>query len=152
MPLTAIKLDPAVPDVPPRSAGTGGEAVREVVRYLAASVAALSLDAALLWAGVERVGLPVWLAGSVAYLAGLVLIYVLSVRWVFARRAFRDARDEFVLFAALGLLGLMLNALTLFVGTALGLALPLAKAASAGIGFTANFVTRKVLLFSVAKP
>ena len=84
-------------------------------------------------------------------LAGLVLIYVLSVRWVFARRALRDARAEFVLFAALGLVGLLLNALTLFVGTALGLALPLAKTASAGIGFVANFVTRKVLLFSVAK-
>ena len=124
----------------------------EAARYLAASVAALTLDATLLWAGVNLGGMPAWLAGAFAYAAGLVLIYALSVRWVFRARAVRDRRGEFVLFAVLGLVGLVLNSLTLFACTAAGIALPLAKLLSAGIGFVANFVSRKVLLFSAGKP
>ena len=131
----------------PAAPSTSGEALR----YLVASIAALSLDAGLLWSGVRWLDLPAWAAGAIGYGAGLVLVYGLSIRWVFARRTVRDARGEFAVFAALGLVGLLLNSLTLHLATGLGLALPLAKALSAGIGFVANFVTRKVLLFS-ARP
>ncbi len=122
----------------------GGEALR----YFVASLAALTLDAGLLWFGVRGFGLPAWIAGAFAYGAGLVLVYLLSIRWVFAERAVRDGRGEFLLFAVLGLVGLVLNSATLFVATGLGLALPIAKLVSAAIGFVANFVTRKLLLFS----
>ena len=149
--MIAIKLEPAAPAAQQRppvveAPATGGEAIR----YLVASLAALSLDATLLWAGVEHLRLPAWIAGTFGYGCGLVLVYGLSIRWVFARRALRSARAEFVLFAALGLVGLLLNAVTLFVATGVGLALPVAKGLSAAIGFVANFITRKVLLFSVA--
>jgi len=126
------------------NASVGGEAVR----YFVASLAALTLDAALLWAGVRALALPAWLAGAFGYGAGLVLIYLLSIHWVFARRTMRNGRGEFLLFATLGLIGLVLNSATLFVATDLGLALPIAKIVSAGIGFVANFVSRKCLLFS----
>ena len=123
----------------------------EAARYLAASVAALALDATLLWACVSRLGWPIWLSGAVAYASGLVLIYLLSVRWVFAARSMRSAGTEFLLFAGLGLLGLVLNSATLTIATSFGVALPVAKAISAGIGFTTNFLTRKWILFSVAR-
>ena len=122
----------------------GGEALR----YFAASLAALMLDASLLWIGVRAFALPAWIAGAFAYGAGLVLIYGLSIHWVFDQRTMRDGRGEFMLFAVLGLIGLVLNSATLFVATGLGLALPIAKIVSAGIGFVANFVSRKLLLFS----
>ena len=122
--------------------------ISEAVRYFIASAAALALDATLLWFGVTRLGLPAWFAGAFAYAAGLVLVYGLSVRWVFARRAVSDARSEFVVFAALGLFGLVVNSATLYVATSVGLALPLAKGLSAAIGFVANFISRKTILFS----
>ncbi len=121
---------------------------REAIRYLVASIAALGLDATILSIGVSRLDLPVWFAGAIAYFGGLVLVYLLSIHWVFAQRAVHKASSEFLIFAALGLLGLFLNSVTLYVGTALGLGLVVAKGLSAGIGFAANFVTRKVLLFS----
>ena len=124
----------------------------EAVRYFLASLAALTLDASLLWLGVTRLGQPAWLAGAIAYAAGLVLIYALSVRWVFAARAVSDTRSEFMIFAALGLVGIALNSVTLYVATAAGLALPLAKAISAAIGFVANFISRKAILFSTRAP
>ena len=125
-----------------------GVVVREAAGYFAASLAALALDAALLWFGTQRLGLASWSAGAVAYGAGLVLVYVLSIHLVFATRAVRDTKREFLVFALLGVIGLVLNSATLFVATGLGIALPIAKALSAGIGFVANFVSRKVLLFT----
>lgn len=143
MPMIAVEPATELPVVAPASSA-GGEALR----YLGASVLALGLDAGLLWIGTREFGLAAWLAGAFAYAAGLVLIYALSVRWVFAHRVIRDARGEFLVFAVLGLIGLLLNSATLFVATGLGLSLPLAKGLSAGIGFVTNFVSRKLLLFS----
>lgn len=132
----------------PVFAAVGGSRAGEAVRYFLASVAALTLDATLLWCGVTKLGLPAWFAGAIAYAVGLILIYGLSVRWVFARRAVSDARSEFMIFAALGLFGMALNSGTLYVATTAGLALPLAKGISAAIGFVANFISRKAILFS----
>lgn len=146
--MTAAELEAEVPSAVPARVSAPASPGGEALRYLAASALALALDAAMLWIGTHEFGLAPWLAGAIAYGGGLVLVYVLSVRWVFAHRAVRDARGEFVLFAALGLIGLVLNSATLYVATGLGLALPLAKALSAALGFVTNFVSRKLLLFS----
>ncbi len=150
MSTTAPELEEAVLAMPrefPRESLVG-----EAGRYLIASVAALALDAGLLFVGVKALSLTPWLAGAIAYGAGLVFIYLLSTRWVFANRVVRDPAKEFLVFALLGVVGLVLNSLTLFVATTIGLALPLAKLLSAGLGFVANFVTRKVLLFASPEP
>ena len=140
MPMIATELETAAP--------ASSSTAREALRYLIASVLALALDAGLLWLGAREFGMAAWLAGAFSYASGLVLVYTLSVRWVFAHRVIRDARGEFLVFAVLGLIGLLLNSVTLFVATGLGLALPLAKGLSAAIGFVTNFVSRKLLLFS----
>lgn len=147
MSMTTADLDTETPDAPPDLPSASGEAVR----YLIASLAALALDAGLLWMVATVFALPIWLAGAIAYGAGLVLVYFLSIRWVFARRIVHDPRSEFLAFAMLGLFGLVINSATLSVATGLGLALPLAKMVSAGIGFVTNFVSRKLLLFT-ARP
>lgn len=147
MTLTALPIDPDTLPEAPTESSTAGEALR----YGAASAAALALDAGLLWIGVERLALPPWLAGAVAYGAGLVLVYALSIRWIFAQRALRDTRGEFFLFALLGVVGLLLNSATLHLATGIGVALPLAKALSACIGFVANFASRKLLLFTARR-
>lgn len=123
--------------------------VLEAFRYLGASVAALALDAGLLWLLVARLHWAPWLGGAVAYGAGLALIYVISVRWVFATRAVNDHRVEFVLFAALGVVGLVLNSVVLTIAIDAGASLVTAKAVAAAIGFASNFASRKVLLFHV---
>ena len=80
--------------------------------------------------------------------AGLVFIYIVSTHWVFSHRVVRNRRTEFVAFASIGLVGLVLNSIVLSTATLLGASLPFAKAISAAVGFTANFVGRKALLFT----
>ena len=126
-------------------------ALGEPLRYFVASLAALALDAGLLWVGARAFALPVWVAGAFSYAAGLVFIYLLSVRWVFTARTVADRKSEFAAFAALGVFGLVLNSATMFVATSIGIPLPFAKALSAGIGFVTNFVTRKILLFTTSR-
>ena len=143
---TTAEIEPGAIEAADHSSVPG-----EAGRYLVASIAALAFDAGLLWLGVERFTLAPWVAGAVGYVGGLILIYGLSIRWVFASRVLRDGKSEFLVFAVLGVVGLFLNSVTLLVATSFGLALPLAKALSAGIGFVANFVSRKVLLFSARR-
>ena len=146
MSTTAPELEEAVLSIPDESL------VGEAARYLIASMAALALDAGLLFVGVRFLAIAPWLAGTVAYGAGLIFIYGLATRWVFANRVVREPSQEFLVFALLGVVGLVLNSLTLFVATTIGLALPFAKVLSAGLGFVANFITRKVFLFASGKP
>lgn len=143
-------LDPTVADAnlaPPSIEPSTRAGLAEAARYLVASIAALALDASLLLV-LAQGGLAPWLAGAIAYLAGLVLIYRLSTRWVFTHREVADHRREFVVFAALGAFGLLFNSVTLHVATSLGATLPIAKGCAAAIGFTTNFASRKLVLFT----
>ena len=119
------------------------------MRYLGASALALALDFGVFMGLHRLVGLDYRIAAPVGFTLGLVLIYVLSIRLVFRQRRLKDARAEFVLFAALGLAGLALNQVIITVGMEF-LALPdwMSKFASAGIVFCFNFTTRKFLLFT----
>ena len=120
----------------------------EATRYVVASLAALTFDAGLLWFATQQLRLSSWLAGALAYGSGLVLVYVLSIHWVFSCRTVGDTKREFVIFALLGVIGLVLNSLTLYAAAGVGVALPFAKVMSAGVSFIANFACRKILLFT----
>lgn len=149
--LSALPL--AAPSVGVRrlSASFLGSVLGEAFRYGIASAAALALDFSLLWFCVHVLTLSLWLAGAIGYLTGLALIYVLSVRWVFRYRRVRDRRREFMIFALLGCVGLVMNSVTLIVATGLGATLAVAKFASAAIGFSSNFAIRKLVLFSTKR-
>ena len=121
----------------------------ESARYLGASALALALDFGS-FIGLHRLaGLDFRIAAPIGFSLGLALIYAFSIRWVFSQRRLKDARAEFVLFAALGLAGLALNQAIITIGMEF-LNLPdwMAKAASAGIVFCFNFGSRKLLLFT----
>jgi len=120
----------------------------EGVRYFAASLAALVLDWLVLVSLVRAAGTAVTTAGAIGYLSGMVLAYILSIRWVFRDRSVRDWQAEFLVFALVGACGLVLTELLLWLLSVRG-ALPveLAKIVTAGAVFLFNFAGRKWLLF-----
>jgi putative flippase GtrA len=129
-------------------AAAGSEGLHEFIRYTLASGLALSLDTGFLWLGTSSIGLPYLLSGAISFLAGLSLVYYLSIHWVFAKRALRDSRLEFLIFGSVGTGGLILTEIILYVFTdLLGVFYILSKFASIIIVFIWNFTMRKLILF-----
>lgn len=120
----------------------------EFVRYFACSVLALGADFGLFSLGLQ-LGLGYPLAAAVGFIAGLWVAYVLSIRFVFRTRVVADERVEFMVFACIGVLGLLLTEVLLWLLVArLGLLPLVAKLATACVVFCCNFGARKAALFT----
>ena len=126
----------------------GSEGLHEFIRYVVASAIALVLDIATLSFLTSVAGVPYLLSGAIAFLVGLTAVYFLSVRWVFAERTLSNPWAEFLLFAGIGVVGLMINEVILYVFTSLfGFFYLFSKMASVIFVFTWNFGVRKIFLF-----
>ena len=126
--------------------------LREFSGYGAASVAALAVDMALLWALVH-VGIQYIAAAAVSFTAGGVVAYWLSITLAFRQHRMRDRRLEFLAFVAIGLAGLTINIAVIYAAVQfLGLHYMLAKSAAAGFTFAFNFIVRRQLLFVAPVP
>ena len=121
----------------------------EGVRYFAASAFALCIDFGIYVALIRAAGVHYLLAAPAGFALGLAAVYFLSIRWVFAQRRIANARAEFAIFAAIGLAGMALNEIVIYVGVeSLSLSYELAKLASAAVVFCLNFALRKLVLFT----
>jgi putative flippase GtrA len=126
----------------------GSETTREFMRYFVASALALAADAISLYLLTSVVGVPYLVSGAIAFLFGLSIVYLLSVRWVFERRSLQSPVTEFALFATIGIVGLGLNELVLWLLTGVaGFHYLLSKFGSVVIVFSWNFGARKYFLF-----
>lgn len=126
----------------------GAEGLHEFVRYVIASAVALLADISVLTLLTSGFGIPYLLAGAIAFLVGLVIVYVLSTRWVFNARRLGSPAAEFGIFAGIGIVGLGLNELMLWTMTSvLGLFYLYSKILSVVVVFSWNFAARKYLLF-----
>jgi len=121
----------------------------DLLKYGAASGAALALDASTLLVLNKALGVNYLVASATGFLTGLVFLYFLSVRYVFQDcRALRPTHEAIGFFIT-GLAGLAISVTLMgfFVG-ACGLGVALAKISTVGFVFSFNFVTRRALLFS----
>ncbi|HDS1223435.1 hypothetical protein B9Y76_16560 [Stenotrophomonas maltophilia] len=121
--------------------------VAEGTRYLMASAVALCVDLGTFalfswwWGG--------WYyAAAGGFLAGSVVAYVISVRWVFARRVVSSASAELAIFVLIGCFGLLVVQGVMWVGIEwLGMPGSIARLIAVGFSFTSNFALRKLILF-----
>lgn len=121
----------------------------EGTRYLLASAVAFATDFAAYVGLIRLAGWHYLLAAPAGFALGLLVVYVLSVRWVFHVRRVQNARVEFALFAAIGLLGMAINEAVIYAAVEHArLSFELAKVASAAVVFSINFALRKALLFT----
>lgn len=120
-------------------------------KYLAASAVAFAADLALL---TLLVGVGHWdyrPAAACSFIAGGVVLYVLSVTFVFPFRRVPNRSLELPCFIGLGLIGLVVNLGAMFVAVdALHLPIVSAKMLAAGCTFGINFFLRRLLLFTPA--
>jgi putative flippase GtrA len=125
---------------------------RELLGYGLASAAALAADTSVLLALVTLAGWHYLAASVVAFICGGVVAYVLSVRFVFKRHRVQSRPWELGAFLALGVVGVGINSIVLFVGIErAGMNLLATKLCAALCTFAANFVLRRQLLFVQAR-
>lgn len=123
--------------------------LREVLVYGTGAAAAFVVDVALLTVLVEHFGMHYLLAATVSFIAGTVVVYLVSIRYAFAYRRLGQAQLEFTVFAALGVLGVLVNLVVMYAGVqTLQLHYLLAKVLAAGITFFTNYGSRRFLLFT----
>jgi putative flippase GtrA len=122
--------------------------VREAFRYCLVSGFAFLVDIGVLWILVQYFSWWYLAAATASFLSGIVLGYLLSIRMVFNYRRLKDQRIEFLSFAAIGGIGLAINAAVMFAAVKyFGIYYLLAKCVAAGFTFMFNFFVRRQMLF-----
>jgi putative flippase GtrA len=120
----------------------------QVLRYGIAGLTAAAIDTGLLALLTELFGdklLLLWTA--IAFTAGLATTYLLSINWVFSNRTMGQ-KTEMLLFAVIGIIGLGLTELLVWVfAIKLDWHYLLAKITAATTVFIWNFSAKKLLLF-----
>lgn len=87
----------------------------QLLRYLVAGLVGFSVDISTLFLLTEHCGLHYLWSAPPAFLAGMLVHYLLSIFWIFKWRCLSRKWLEFTIYVALGALGLVLNQLTLLV-------------------------------------
>jgi putative flippase GtrA len=125
--------------------------IKEALGYTAVSAFALLVDIALLYVLVHFFSWWYLAAATASFLSGLAVGYFLCVAFVFRFRKLKDRRIEFLSFAAIGAVGLLINTLVMgFAVKYLGMHYLVAKCTAAGFTFVWNFLSRRTLLFAEA--
>ncbi len=125
----------------------------DLIRYFFAALLALTVDTATLSICLRLLHLGLGWSVTLGFAAGATASYVLSIRWVFQQRSFANAPiAEFATFVGIGIIGLVITQLVLWVGvTQLGLIAEVVKLAAAVITFFFNYLTRKAILFAASR-
>jgi putative flippase GtrA len=108
----------------------------EFWRYLVVSALALGVDFGTLIGLVEIFGVHYLFAGAAGFLLGAGTVYAGSVFWVFAHRKLSNPVQEMTIFVLIGVGGLGINEVALWVLTDFaGLYVGISKMGAAGLTF-----------------
>jgi len=120
----------------------------QFMRYGLVSVIALVVDFGGLVILKEHLGMHYLTAATLSFLAGLVTNYLLSAYWVFHSSKLLNKQHEFLLFTAIGIIGLILTDLILWSLTSgLDIHYVISKAIATVIVYFWNFGARKKYVF-----
>ena len=121
----------------------------QLLRYGFVGGVAFAVDFGLLYILTEYVNLHFLLSATISFIAGLLINYFLSKRWVFNKSSVKNKSTEFWIFALIGIVGLGINNLFLWVFTIyVSVHYMASKIITTVIVFFWNFLARKYILFN----
>lgn len=121
----------------------------QLFRYTFVGGFAFIVDFSLLVILTEFCGVHYLISTAIALTIGLSINYCLSVIWVFDKRKLANKSIEFTLFAIIGIVGLGLNELFIWLFTEFaGFHYLISKIISTAIIYLWNFFARKYILFN----
>ncbi len=118
--------------------------LRDIFKYGLVSFSALMVDVGLLYTLVEYFRLHYLQAATVAFVCGLLVNYFLGRAFVFKNGRLTRSK-EFIYYSLIGLVGLGLNDLIIYVLVIIGLWYMYAKAISVATVFFFHFFARRSL-------
>lgn len=122
---------------------------RQFIRYLYVGGFSFLVDFACLYYLTEHIGMHYLISATLAFSLGLTTNYLLCLAWVFDFRRMPNRWHEFMVFSAIGLFGLVLNNLLLWLLTQhAGLYYLVSKIIATAAILFFNFSLRRWLLFS----
>ncbi len=122
--------------------------VLQLFRYTVAGGSAFIVDFSLLWFLRDKMELPLQLSVIIAYIVGLIITYLLSIFWIFDKRQKGSQVVEFTIFSLIGIIGLGLTSLFMWIFTdLLDVYYMVSKLFTTAIVFIWNFVAKKKILF-----
>lgn len=106
------------------------------------------MDFGLLYFLTECIGVHYLLSTTIAYAVGLIITYLLSIYWIFDKRSTRNWVVELAIFTLIGVIGLGLTSLFMWLLTEkFYVHYLLSKIVTTGIVFIWNFIAKKLILF-----
>jgi putative flippase GtrA len=121
----------------------------QLIRHTFVGGFAFLIDFGTLFMLTEYLDFHYLLSAGIAFTLGLVTNYLISIRWVFATRNFSNKKLEFIMFMVIGLVGLGLNELFIWIFTDLfAIYYLLSKILTTMLVYLWNFFARKMILFS----
>jgi putative flippase GtrA len=123
--------------------------ILQLFRYTFVGGFAFLIDFSTLYILTDNFKVHYLLAGGVSFILGLIANYILSVKWVFNSKKVENRFLEFILFTLIGMVGLGLNELFLWILTDLLLIYYLlSKIVTTFLIYFWNFFARKYILFN----
>lgn len=121
----------------------------QFIRYGFVAAISLAVDFSGLVLLKECTGIHYLLSATISFIAGLLTNYFLSSLWVFESSKLSSKKREFILFALIGVIGLILTDILLWLFTdVFGLFYVLSKAIATILVYFWNFGARKRMLFN----
>ena len=121
----------------------------QLFRYFFVGGFAFLVDYGLLVLLTEVFGLHYLVSATISFLSGLVVNYLLSTSWIFRKSTLENKWAEFLIFAVIGVVGLGLNNLLLYLFTdKLHIHYMISKLLTTAIVMIWNFGARKIILFN----
>ena len=118
-------------------------------RYFFVGGVAFAVDFGLLYVLTSYVGLHYTLSAAISFTVGLVVNYLVSIHWVFRERTLRSRGLEFVIYGLIGVAGLGLNVLIIWLFTEfIHFHYLVSKIVATAVVFMWNFFSRRFILFN----
>jgi putative flippase GtrA len=122
---------------------------RQFIQYVLVGGIAFIVDFVVLFLLTDKAGMHYLESATVAFLAGLLVNYLLCIAWIFDVRAIANRAHEFTIFAVIGGVGLALNNGLMYALTDMvGFHYLFSKIVAAGLILLFNFILRRTLLFT----
>ena len=118
-------------------------------RYVIVGGFSFVVDYGLLFVLTEYAGFHYIVSATLSFISGLVVNYLLSTRWIFRNSKLSSTTVEFIIYGAIGVVGLVLNNILLYLFTdVLHIHYMISKLITAALVMGWNFVGRRVILFN----